>query len=629
MIEKRQEELEITYDEAFGEGPETVIHTIGDLILEPDADPPRDKFKRLAKNEAFLEIWENEGDFPSLSEHDMSLAGYAAADGWNDQEIANLIIAFRRRHGQSKKEQEKALRADYINRTLSNIQRGTGNKRQSIATQLVAMVKDIDLFHTPSQDVYAVIDRDGHSEVWALESRTFKDHMARRFYEKIGSTPGSQSIQNALNVLRGQALFSGREELVYVRLAEYDRNIYLDLCDPDWRVVEISPQGWGIIKESPVYFVRSRGMSRLPDPEPSGGIEELRKLVNIEDADWPLLLACILGSLRPSGPKPIVVVTGEQGSAKTTLERMMRLLVDPSTAPLRSLPRDERDLAISASNAWILAFDNVSYLRPWLSDAICRLATGGGFATRQLYTDNEEVLFTATRPVLLNGIGDIATQSDLLDRAIIINLPVIPDNERRTEVDLWEEFETIRPRMLGVLLDAVSLGLRNYDSVNLDKKPRMADFAQWVVAAIPALGMDPTDFLDAYYLNIERINQLALESSPVIRELMTLVAELPEGGEWVRTMTQLLDELNWEAGDFAQRQRNWPKSPRSLSAILNRLAPNLRAIGLDVTFDRGSGERLIRIRRNGQKFNPPPKRPKKCIVTRVDDGFNIKMNLGH
>lgn len=297
----------------------------------------------------------------------------------------------------------------------------------------------------------------------------------------------------------------------------------------------------------------------------------------------------------PSGPYPVLALTGEQGTAKSTAASMLRSLVDPSTVPLRSLPRDERDLAISASNSWVLAFDNVSYLPNWASDDISRLASGGGFATRELYTDNEEVLFAEKRPVILNGIGDIVRRSDLLDRTIIITLP--PIHKRRDEKELWGEFERIRPLVLGSLMDAVALGLRDVDAVRLDDMPRMADFARWVTAAIPALDIDPSDFLDAYSWNRQSIHELALESSPVAREIMILASELPDDDEWAGTATELLDELSVQAGAIAQRRRDWPKSARALGSILKRLAPNFRAIGVDIARDRGSGERLIYIRK--------------------------------
>src|SRR5205823_8606362 len=199
---------------------------------------------------------------------------------------------------------------------------------------------------------------------------------------------------------------------------------------------------------------RAAGMKALPLPAAGGSIETLRSFLNVRsDADFVLVVAWTLVCLRDRGPYPVLVLSGEQGSAKSTFSAMLRALLDPNTAPLRALPREDRDLFIAASNGHVLAFDNVSGLPAWISDTLCRLATGGGFAVRQLYTDQDEVLFDATRPVILNGIEEIVTRPDLADRAVFLTLEPIPEERRRSEAELWAAFETERPRILGVLLD--------------------------------------------------------------------------------------------------------------------------------------------------------------------------------
>ena len=189
------------------------------------------------------------------------------------------------------------------------------------------------------------------------------------------------------------------------------------------------------------------------------------------------MVAWALAVLRNKGPYPALVLSGEQGSAKSTFSAILRALLDPNTAPLRALPREDRDLFIAASNGHVLAFDNVSGLPAWISDTLCRLATGGGFAVRQLYTDQDEVLFDAARPVILNGIEDIVTRPDLADRAVFLTLEPIPEERRRPEAELWAAFEAERARILGVLLDAVVEGLKRLPDTHLPKLPRMADFA--------------------------------------------------------------------------------------------------------------------------------------------------------
>ncbi len=275
---------------------------------------------------------------------------------------------------------------------------------------------------------------------------------------------------------------------------------------------------------TPVKFRRARGMLPLPVPEQGGSADKLRALVNLEDDDhdgWRLLLAWLVQALRPKGPYPVLILQGEQGSAKSTIERLLRALVDPSTAPLRTTPRNEHDLYIAATSAWVVAFDNISNLPPWLSDAVCRVSTGGGFSTRTLYENREQELFDAMRPVILNGISDVATRPDLLDRAIVLTLPSIPEENRRPESEVWERFDRERPAILGALLDAASTALRELPRTKLDSMPRMADFALWATAAEEGFGWESRTFMRAYSGNRAEANDLALETDPVAGAVFT------------------------------------------------------------------------------------------------------------
>src|SRR4030081_2958273 len=200
-------------------------------------------------------------------------------------------------------------------------------------------------------------------------------------------------------------------------------------------------------------------MKPIPIPVCGGSVETLRSFLNVQsDADFVLVVAWALACLRNRGPYPVLVLSGEQGSAKSTFSGILRALLDPNTAPLRALPRENRDLFIAPSNGHVLAFDNVSGLSQWISDTLCRLATGGGFAVRQLYTDQDEMLFDAAPPLILNRVEDIVTPPDLAHRALFLTLNPIPEERRRLEQELRTVFEKARPRILGALLDVVAHG---------------------------------------------------------------------------------------------------------------------------------------------------------------------------
>ena len=253
------------------------------------------------------------------------------------------------------------------------------------ASTLVSFAKKtaVEFWHDTRSRPWATITNHGHLENWPIDGNVFQRRLGALFYEKKRSAPSAKAIQDAISVLAGEAVFGGAEYAVFTRVAGQDGYIYLDLANADWQAVEIGPSGWRVISKPPVKFRRSPGMLPLPHPVTGGSINDLRPMLNLnDDQAWVLVRSWLVAAVRDTGPYPVLVLHGEQGSAKSTTARVLRSLVDPNTASLRSQPRDPRDLMIGAANGWILNFDNLSYLPQWLSDAMCRLATGGGFATR-------------------------------------------------------------------------------------------------------------------------------------------------------------------------------------------------------------------------------------------------------
>src|SRR5262245_17523629 len=390
-----------------------------------------------------------------------------------------------------------------------------------------------------------------------------------------GGVLGGPAIASELDLLEARAQFDAPERSVHTRIAEHDGRIYLDLVDEHWRVVEIGPDGWRANRSSPVRFRRPAGMLPLPVPEPGGSIEALGSFLNLSSrSDFVLVVAWLLATLRPRGPYPLLAISGEQGSAKTVLSKMLKALIDPNVAPVRALPREERELMIAANNGYVLAFDNLSGLPAWLSDALCRLATGGSFAVRQLYTDDEEVLFQAARPLLVNGIEDIVSRADLADRGIFLMLPSIRGQHRRSESELWCEFESVRPRILGALLEAAVRGLQTLPDVRLTSLPRMADFALWATACETALWPAGT-FARAYAANRRAGIESIIDADPVAACVREIVAE---HSSWMGSAADLLRAGVDRSSDALSRgSAGWPKNPRALAGRLRRAQTFLRA----------------------------------------------------
>ena len=463
--------------------------------------------------------------------------------------------------------------------------------RRSATATLLRIAERYDLFHSPDGTGYADIDIDGHRETLALRSRETKGRLEHEYLLKVMDTPPHNAVQSTISTLETRAKYQGAERSVHVRVADQEGRLFLDLADKGWRAIKISATGWSVVDNPPVRFCRPAGMRPLPVPEKGGSIDDLRQFLNLrDDNDFVLIVAWLLAAFRPQGPYAVLAVSGGQGSAKSSLSKLVRSLVDPNVSPVRSIPSKAHDIFIAAKSGHVVPFDNISSLSNWISDALCQLATGAGHVARQLRTDSDQVFFEASRPIILNGIGGFIDRSDLADRTIFVSLP--PISSYRPEDELRKEFDAAQPRILGALLDAVAYGLRTLPNVCLNNRWRMADFAKFATACEGAF-RTPGTFAAAYSNNREQAIGEMLDADPIadaVVELMKATAK------WQGTAAQLLDALAKVAGSGA-RERGWPKIPGLLSRRLTRSEPLLRGRGIEVTRDRAGrkGDRLISL----------------------------------
>lgn len=603
-VELRQAELAALHAVTFGPARDLAVSSAPRVTIEASDDALIVAGRSGPHGQLFEALWDGDHSaYESQSEADLALCGLLAHLTGGDKERIDRLFRNsglmrakwdQRRGAQTYGERTilKGLegRSEFFGPNGAPIERA----KKSATTVLLELVDEsgAEFVHDPAHETYATILVKGHRETMRLRDRSMKAWLRKILHDHGKRVASANVLADVLGVLEGKALHDGQERKVHVRLAERDGVIYLDLGTPDWCVAEISAHGWRTLAAPPELFRRPRGLSALPIPVGGGRIDELRRFVNCTDADWPLVTGWLVAAFRGRGPYPVLALSGEQGSAKSTTARVLRSLIDPNAATLRTEPHDPRDLMIAASNSWVLAFDNLSYLSPWFSDALCRLATGGGFTTRALYSDDEEVFFDAQRPVILTGIEDVVGRSDLLDRAVVCEAPRLREGERQTEEEFLAAFESAKPRILGAVLSAVAAGLRRAPSVRLESPPRMADFAQWATACEPALGLEAGDFMRAYAANRGVSVDLALDASPIASAVRALLDEHPEGLEL--TATELLARLN---RSFTDRRppKSWPQAPKSLSGALRRIAPDLRAVGVEVDFGRVNGPKRQRV----------------------------------
>jgi hypothetical protein len=467
----------------------------------------------------------------------------------------------------------------------------SGSKSASTkqADKLMELADGLTLFHTADNTSFADIEINGHRETWSIKSGEFRSWLEHLYYTSEKSVPGEAALKSAISQFSARARFDGAECKVFLRVASHDGKIYFDLADKDWRVVEIDRHGWRIITKSPVRFRRANGMLPAAPPEVGGDIGALRSFLNVRHDECILAACWLLGALRAEGPYPLLVVSGEHGSAKSGLVKLLKMLIDPGEPVLRSLPKAGQDLFVSAKNSYVLAFDNVSKLNDWLSDDLCRLSTGGGFAARQLYSDDQESLIQAVRPILMNGIDEMVKRADLADRVIWLTLRSIPPDQRRTEAEINEAFEANKSKILGALFDGLSEGLRRFDDVHLESLPRMADFTKWAVACETAYWEKGTFLKVISRVRAETVEKI-IDSDVVAT---TVLIFMTGKDKWEGSATDLLVELTKKLGDEG-KDRDWPRSPAKLSGALLRISPFLREIGLDFK-RRKDGHRRNRI----------------------------------
>ncbi|PZM97517.1 MAG: hypothetical protein DIU79_02430 [Actinobacteria bacterium] len=487
--------------------------------------------------------------------------------------------------------------------------KGRGPTQADILLKLAA--ERYTLGRTPSGEPFAVAKGGPYiARMLRGGQRSLRAELAAAFHAATGRAASSSALADALLAIEGQAQAAPATEL-YLRTApDGEGGILIDLGREDGAVAHITPGRWEIVHpRSGPLFRRTEVTGPLPDPERGGDVELLRGLVNVTDEHWPLLLGWLLAAYVPDIPHPVALLVGEQGTAKTTTGRMLVGLVDPSTAPLRAMPRDEQSWAVAAAASWVVGIDNVSYISPWLSDAMCRAVTGEALVSRRLYTDTDLSVLQFRRVLLLTSIDTGSLRGDLADRMLTIELHPIPDHQRRTDRQVAQGYAAAQPKILGGLFDLAAEMLAALPGARkrLTVRPRMADFAEILAALDEVTG---TNALKTYLDARDQIAADLIEGDPVAAAVRDIARER---GGWKGEVAQLFEEVDARAP--VVRPRWWPKSPGVFSGYLNRAAPALRKIGVEIERKRIKGKRVIELVIKGDAPTPGSVTPDPKSVT--------------
>lgn len=512
-------------------------------------------------------------------------AAWPLLEGWNSQNTPPLSKTELRAVFESISEREQEQPE----------QEESGSARPSQAKILVEMVlsSSIKLFTNQFHEPVLTSPETGFL-TFKIKSSATKQLLFKMFWDSEGKPPSSEAVNNAITTLQGIATY-GREKIIVFNRVGRDKNtIYYDIGDGT-HVVIIDKNGWSIESSCPVYFNRFSHQKPQILPKRGGNLEDILAFMNVQDKQQKLLiLTFLVVSLIPDIPRAMIVLHGDQGSAKSSLLRILREMIDPSQVPLLTPPDSIRELVQFASHHYTIFLDNLSNLSTPLSDALCRLITGDGFTKRQLFTDDEDVLYAYKRVAGICGINQVATKADLLDRSIIVPLERISDGDRREEKNLWQRFETDKPLILGALFDAVSTTLRTVDNIKLTTKPRMADYFKYATAAAIHLDYTEEDLSSAFNQNVKQQNEEAIDSSPVAQTIIEFMRN--KNTQELRS-SDLYKEL-FDISENLKIKRGFPKSPTWLWRKVKDVRPNLMAYGLTVTKEKMEDGTYIRIAKN-------------------------------
>ena len=575
-----------TWSPDEGKGIDDVLKNGGTPRVTDVKAPPKAKRRRRASadavsrridNLAVVEIETAEELLDRLSKEKIieDIAGLSSDD--NDAAEA-AIERIRARFGLTEDAVESLRRRIEAVECDDDPEEGTPSEKRKAAELLVEIGLQAKLFHTGEKVAFAVVDFQDHARVMPVRGGDFRDWLVGRYWAAYKLAAPDAAIASALGVLQANAKFDGPTLAVHLRaFRESPSCCWYDLADEKWRAVKITRRGWSIVQRPPVLFQRFKKTAPQVEPVRGGNLDELWRFLRVKSAnDKVLILSWLIAALIEGSPRPIIVITGEHGTAKSTTCRILRRLIDPAFSELVTPPDSPREYAQSATHGYVLAFDNVSDIPPWLSDSMCRTTTGDAFEKRALYSDEDDVIWRFRRPIIINGIGSIVTRADLLDRSILITLDAFEESERKGEDEVWAEFEEARPRILGALLDTVAKLLRVLPGIATPSAYRMADFARIGVGLEVVIGWRRGSFRDAMEQNAELQVEESIEASSVAQ---AAVRYMQSHDCFEGSATELMKEFvnGWDKDSMGPA----PKSAARLVKELKRAAPSLRRVGVD------------------------------------------------
>jgi len=552
--------------------------------------------KQPEEKRSISDILKNGSEKGSRNNDTTRLAGHFIAKGFSLEKCLSKILKW------NKKKNLPPLPEDEVETTVKSIfekhkKSGNSDRGPSLTTLLIQRITtpDFTYFTDEIDTPYVHMNTGKHFEILPLESQKVKLFISRICYKHFDTPIKETVVKEVISVLSSKALFDGEKHDLSYRAAIHEGNIWIDLGDEQRRAVKVSTTGWKVVESAdvPILFKRYAHMKALPVPVQGGKFKHLKKSIHVKNKDiWILLQVWLVTAFIPNIPRPGLVFHGLHGAGKSVAGLLLRSLIDPSEIALLPTPTNHNEFVQQINSNFLIVLDNLQFLKPWMSDDLCRAVTGGSFSKRKLYTDNDEIIYKFIRLFILNGISNPIGASDILDRSILIELGRIPTDQRKTEAEIMAVFTESAPGILGAIFDVLSITLRTKDDFKMSQLPRMADWAKYAYAAAEALGIGGNRFLKAYENNIQLQHHEVVDNDPVAS---TVKALAEKSTEISGTPTEIHQKCKRYLGEGEHKANSWPKNASHFSKRLKVASNNLRELGIFVEFAR-EGERIITIK---------------------------------
>lgn len=463
------------------------------------------------------------------------------------------------------------------------------------------LLKDIEeeqhaFYHDRAETPYVCVTQEGIIQYMEVYGNDYKRHIRYMYYDRYQKAVPKDALQRVLDTLAVKAQKEGEEITPAYRCAYQEGKIYYNLADLEQTVICIDENGYRVIAESPVPFIKKQNMSEQVLPEESDiSLKKLGtrywKFATAEDKimHWVLLISRFIAE----GSQPLIYYFGDRGSAKSTSMKLDKAIVDPSEIDIKVLPKSIPDVIAPVTNQYMVCFDNVSQISDELSNIFCVVATHGYYPKRRLYSNNEECAIKLNARVSFSGITNLSTKPDLIDRMVCIKLNRIDSENRRTETEIMENFKKDLPYILDGIFMTLSKAIPIYENLDLKHLPRMADFAKWGYAIAEALGYGGDKFMRIYEENQNELLENMVSEDAVI----TVLIEMMKKRHYFRgKVTELLSILTTMAEDMNLDIRvGWARDASSLSHRLYESQSVLSMFGIGIHRGKANGNRYIEL----------------------------------